>query len=139
MVLGDARIAYYRFVLCCLRFVGYRLVCNGGSDVSAAIMIPTWKDGVLQPVEKLAAHQLGLRHKAVSVFVMAGTKVLIQQRALGKYHTPGKWRTPVARILNGASKMRFVQCDVWARNWESQGWFQIIAGRLNTARMWAVG
>ena len=59
--------------------------------MSAAIMIPTWKDGVLQPVEKLAAHQLGLRHKAVSVFVMAGTKVLIQQRALGKYHTPGKW------------------------------------------------
>ena len=54
-------------------------------------MIPTWKDGLLQPVEKLAAHQMGLRHKAVSVFVMAGTKVLIQQRALGKYHTPGKW------------------------------------------------
>jgi len=54
-------------------------------------MIPAWKDGVLQPVEKLQAHQLGLRHKAVSVFVMAGREVLIQQRALGKYHTPGLW------------------------------------------------
>jgi isopentenyl-diphosphate delta-isomerase len=54
-------------------------------------MIPAWKDGVLQPVEKLAAHQLGLRHKAVSVFVMAGDEILIQQRALSKYHTPGKW------------------------------------------------
>jgi len=54
-------------------------------------MIPAWRDGILQPVEKLAAHQLGLRHKAVSVFVMNGTELLIQQRALGKYHTPGQW------------------------------------------------
>lgn len=54
-------------------------------------MIPTWVDGILQPYEKLAAHQLGLRHKAVSVFVVAGGQILIQQRAMGKYHTPGKW------------------------------------------------
>ena len=55
------------------------------------IMIPTWVDGRLQPVEKLDAHLRGLRHKAVSVFVMAGDKILIQQRALSKYHTPGLW------------------------------------------------
>jgi isopentenyl-diphosphate Delta-isomerase len=54
-------------------------------------MIPAWVDGLLQPVEKLAAHQRGLRHKAVSVFVLSGDKVLIQQRAAGKYHTPGLW------------------------------------------------
>jgi len=41
--------------------------------------------------QKLDAHLRGPRHKAVSVFVMAGDKVLIQQRALGKYHTPGLW------------------------------------------------
>ncbi len=56
-----------------------------------AIMIPAWIDGELQPVEKLAVHQRGLRHKAVSVFVMDGTRVLIQQRAMCKYHTPGQW------------------------------------------------
>lgn len=55
------------------------------------IMIPAWVDGALQPVEKLDAHQRGLRHKAVSVFVMAGDALLIQRRALGKYHTPGLW------------------------------------------------
>ena len=55
------------------------------------IMIPAWIDGKLQPFEKLAAHQQGVRHMAVSVFVMAEGKVLIQQRALGKYHTPGLW------------------------------------------------
>lgn len=54
-------------------------------------MIPTWVNGTLQPFEKLAAHQQGLRHKAVSVFVLAGPQILIQQRALGKYHTPGLW------------------------------------------------
>ncbi len=54
-------------------------------------MVPAWIDGVLQPVEKLAVHQRGLRHLAVSVFVLAGTSVLIQRRALSKYHTPGLW------------------------------------------------
>ncbi|MBJ3761435.1 isopentenyl-diphosphate Delta-isomerase [Maribius pontilimi] len=54
-------------------------------------MIPAWIDGVLTPVEKLKAHQRGLRHRAISVFVMDGDAVLLQQRALGKYHTPGLW------------------------------------------------
>jgi isopentenyl-diphosphate delta-isomerase len=55
------------------------------------IMIPAWVDGALQPVEKLEAHLRGLKHKAVSVFVTRGEEVLIQRRALGKYHTPGLW------------------------------------------------
>lgn len=55
------------------------------------IMIPAWIDGTLVPVEKLKAHQLGLRHKAVSVFVLNGQEILLQQRAKGKYHTPGLW------------------------------------------------
>ncbi|WP_293447404.1 isopentenyl-diphosphate Delta-isomerase [Planktotalea sp.] len=55
------------------------------------IMIPAWVGEELQPVEKLAAHQRGLRHKAISVFVTCGDDILIQQRALGKYHTPGLW------------------------------------------------
>lgn len=53
--------------------------------------IPAWVDGTLTPVEKLDVHERGLRHKAVSVFVVSGDKVLIQQRALSKYHTPGLW------------------------------------------------
>ena len=54
-------------------------------------MIPAWVEGTLEPVEKLAAHLDGLRHKAVSVFVVHEGQVLIQQRAAGKYHTPGLW------------------------------------------------
>ena len=60
-------------------------------DAALEEMIPAWVDGRLCPVGKLEVHLKGLRHKAVSVFVVDGTKVLIQQRALTKYHTPGLW------------------------------------------------
>ncbi len=53
--------------------------------------IPVWIDGSLQPMDKLAVHQRGLKHPAVSVFVVAAGDLLIQRRALGKYHTPGLW------------------------------------------------
>lgn len=53
--------------------------------------IPAWVDGILTPVGKIEAHERGLRHKAVSVFVMREGRILMQRRALGKYHTPGLW------------------------------------------------
>ncbi len=53
--------------------------------------IPAWVDGRLMPVDKMQVHLHGLRHKAVSVFVMRGRETLIQRRALSKYHTPGLW------------------------------------------------
>lgn len=56
-----------------------------------AQMIPAFVDGELRPMDKLEVHRQGLRHPAVSVFVMDGVRVLIQQRALTKYHTPGLW------------------------------------------------
>ncbi|WP_371170152.1 isopentenyl-diphosphate delta-isomerase [Aliiroseovarius sp. 2305UL8-7] len=55
------------------------------------VMIPAWVGDDLTPIEKLEAHVKGLKHKAVSVFLFHGDKVLIQQRAAGKYHTPNKW------------------------------------------------
>jgi len=54
-------------------------------------MIPAWEEGILKPVEKLEVHKRGLRHKAVSVFVMHEGRLLIQRRAMEKYHTPGLW------------------------------------------------
>ena len=54
-------------------------------------LIPAWVDGGLSTVEKLEVHRRGLRHPAVSVFVMDGEWTLLQRRALGKYHTPGLW------------------------------------------------
>jgi len=54
-------------------------------------LIPAWVDGTLTPIDKLLAHEKGLKHKAVSVFVVKGLDILMQRRALGKYHTPGLW------------------------------------------------
>lgn len=59
--------------------------------MTAATLIPTWVEGQLLPFDKLQAHRDGLRHKAVSVFLFDGDAVLLQRRALGKYHTPGLW------------------------------------------------
>ena len=53
--------------------------------------IPAWIDGRLVPVEKLEVHRRGLRHPAISAFVLDGPRVLLQRRALSKYHTPGLW------------------------------------------------
>ena len=54
-------------------------------------LIPAWVDGTLQPVDKLEVHRRGLRHPAISVFIVDGNRTLLQRRAMGKYHTPGLW------------------------------------------------
>lgn len=41
--------------------------------------------------EKLYAHREGLCHRAFSVFVFCEGLLLLQQRALSKYHSPGLW------------------------------------------------
>lgn len=59
---------------------------------SPSQLIPAWDDdGRFRPLDKLTVHRLGLRHPAISVFVIRGDQVLLQQRAAGKYHTPGFW------------------------------------------------
>jgi len=43
-------------------------------------------------MEKMHAHQLGELHSAFSVFIFnAAGQMLLQQRALNKYHSGGKW------------------------------------------------
>jgi isopentenyl-diphosphate Delta-isomerase len=53
--------------------------------------IAAWEGGALAPHDKIDVHRRGLRHPAVSVFLVVGDEVLLQRRALGKYHTPGLW------------------------------------------------
>ncbi len=54
-------------------------------------MIPAWVDGTLTAMDKIETHRRGLRHPAVSVLVFQDERLLIQRRALSKYHTPGLW------------------------------------------------
>jgi len=48
-------------------------------------------DGSLFPIEKLRAHEDAVFHLAISVFLFDGDALLIQQRALDKYHCGGLW------------------------------------------------
>lgn len=49
-------------------------------------------DRELGAVEKLEAHRSGALHRAFSVFILDGHgRLLLQQRALEKYHTGGLW------------------------------------------------
>jgi isopentenyl-diphosphate delta-isomerase len=47
--------------------------------------------GALYPLEKMDVHRRGILHLAVSVFVFSGEELLMQRRALGKYHSGGQW------------------------------------------------
>jgi isopentenyl-diphosphate delta-isomerase len=43
-------------------------------------------------IEKMEAHRLGLLHRAFSIFIFDSEgRMLLQQRAAGKYHSPGLW------------------------------------------------
>ncbi len=49
-------------------------------------------DQVLGSMDKMEAHVKGRLHRAFSVFIFdSNGKLLIQQRAAGKYHSGGKW------------------------------------------------
>ena len=54
-------------------------------------LIPAWDKDGLRPRDKIEVHRRGLKHPAVSVFLFRGEAMLLQRRALGKYHTPGLW------------------------------------------------
>lgn len=50
------------------------------------------RDEAIGTMEKMEAHRLGKLHRAFSVFLFdRDGRVLLQRRALGKYHSPGLW------------------------------------------------
>ena len=55
-------------------------------------MLVDLEDAEIGTEEKLRAHHSGALHRAVSVFLFdAHQRLLLQRRADGKYHSPGKW------------------------------------------------
>lgn len=63
--------------------------------MSDFLILVNQEDQALGLAEKLYAHQQGLCHRAFSVFVLRENQgqieILLQQRALHKYHSPGLW------------------------------------------------
>ena len=73
--------------------------------------------------EKIESHRLGLRHRAFSVILRCGTKILLQQRSYRKYHSPGLWANAACghprpnETLSNAAHRRLdeemgIQCDL---------------------------
>lgn len=56
------------------------------------VVLVNEKDEALGTMEKMAAHEKALLHRAFSVFVFnANGDLLMQQRAFSKYHSGGLW------------------------------------------------
>lgn len=56
------------------------------------VILVNERDEQLGLMPKMEAHEKGLLHRAFSVFLFNPEgELLLQQRALGKYHSPGLW------------------------------------------------
>lgn len=89
-------------------------------------------DGKLFAMEKMQAHRSGQLHQAVSVFLFCGDEMLIQRRAIGKYHCGGLWANSCCthphwgETLAAAARRRL---------WEELGvWLRLSAGGTLTYR-----
>jgi len=80
-------------------------------DISHIILVDE-NDRQIGVMEKLLAHQKGLLHRAFSIFIInSQQQLLLQKRALSKYHSPGLWTNsccshpaPGETTLNAARK-----------------------------------
>ncbi len=60
------------------------------------VVLVTKDDKPLGTMEKMEAHEKGVLHRAFSIFIFNSQKqLLMQKRALDKYHSPGLWSNTV--------------------------------------------
>ncbi len=57
----------------------------------AEVILVDMDDHPIGTAPKMKAHEQGLLHRAFSVFLFDGDRLLVQQRADGKYHSGGLW------------------------------------------------
>ena len=56
------------------------------------VLLVDERDHLLGTMEKMEAHQKGLLHRAFSIFIFNDkNELLLQKRAMGKYHSAGLW------------------------------------------------
>ena len=56
------------------------------------VVLVDLKDQQLGTMGKMEAHEKAVLHRAFSVFILnSNQELLLQQRAFGKYHSPGLW------------------------------------------------
>lgn len=60
-------------------------------DLENKLILVDLDDREIGNGEKMDVHRRGLLHRAFSVFLFDGSRLLIQKRAEGKYHSAGLW------------------------------------------------
>ena len=75
------------------------------------VILVNKEDEPIGLMDKLEAHEKGELHRAVSVFIFnSNNELLIQRRALEKYHTPGIWsNTACSHPRNNESTLSCAQ------------------------------
>ena len=58
--------------------------------MSKQIIVVDYDDNEIGMGEKIEVHKKGLLHRAFSVFLVNGSKILLQKRNMTKYHSGGK-------------------------------------------------
>jgi isopentenyl-diphosphate Delta-isomerase len=62
------------------------------NNLQGQVILVNEKDEWQGTMEKMQAHKQGALHRAFSVFILNDkNEMLLQQRALNKYHSPGLW------------------------------------------------
>lgn len=90
------------------------------------------QDRQVGTAEKLEAHQKNLLHRAFSIFILrrqAELEILLQQRALHKYHSPGSWSNsccshprPEESVLEAGKRRLGEELGIQA-SLQDVGWF----------------
>lgn len=68
------------------------MMINEGKKIDRSQVLTVDKnDKIIGKMSKIQAHQAPVLHRAFSIFLYHGENLLIQQRALHKYHSGGLW------------------------------------------------
>lgn len=104
------------------------------SDYEQVILVDL-QDQAVGVAEKLTAHQKNLLHRAFSIFIYRDSpnrneiELLLQQRALDKYHSPGLWTNTccshprLGETILAAGKRRLMEEFGFTINLKQLGWF----------------
>jgi isopentenyl-diphosphate delta-isomerase len=62
------------------------------NNIEEEVILVNERDEQTGTIEKMEAHRKALLHRAFSIFIFNNKgEMLLQQRAIGKYHSPGLW------------------------------------------------
>ena len=88
-------------------------------DSEDTLILVDLDDREIGTISKLSVHKLGYLHRAFSVFLFQGDRLLIQRRAIGKYHSAGLYANTCCShprvgesLLEAAAKRLQLECGI---------------------------